>query len=112
MAPKVKTAAKSEASSFSKRQSGGGKKSPKKSVLAAEEASQSEPEALGKQGQNFLNQLKSAKKRVQEGRPLDGDEVKCEVLEKYSALGRYSTEKGKLLALWTKDKSMGVVEQL
>ena len=55
---------------------------------------------------NFLNQLKAAKKRVDEGRPNEGDEAKCQVLEKYTKLGKYDEEKQAILALWSKDKSM------
>lgn len=55
---------------------------------------------------NFLNQLKAAKKRVDEGRPNEGDDAKCQVLEKYTKLGKYDEERQAILALWSKDKSM------
>jgi hypothetical protein len=35
------------------------------------------------QGQNFLNQLKQAKKRIEEAKPLPGDEDKVALLDKY-----------------------------
>ena len=54
---------------------------------------------------NFLNQLKAAKKRVDEGRPNEGDDAKCQVLEKYTKLGKYDEERQAILALWSKDKS-------
>ena len=57
--------------------------------------------------QNFLNQLKQAKKRIEDAKPLPGDEEKNSLLEKYSKLSRYDSEKTKLLELWSKDKSLG-----
>ena len=64
------------------------------------------PKRVNLAANNFLNQLKAAKKRVDDGRPNEGDEAKCQVLEKYTKLGKYDEEKQALLALWSKDKSM------
>lgn len=68
--------------------------------------SEEESQSLAKQKNNFWNQLKAASKRVEDGHPLEGDDVKCQVLQKWTKLGRYDEEKNKILSLWNKDKSM------
>lgn len=56
--------------------------------------------------QNFLNQLKQARKRVEEDRAKAGDDAKVQLLDKYSKLSRYDQEKTLLLQLWAKDRSL------
>lgn len=63
-------------------------------------------EGSRKLGQNFLNQLKGAKGRMDAGKPQEGDDLKVAVLAKYQSLTKFSEEKKQLLELWSKDKSL------
>lgn len=66
-----------------------------------------EEESVPRNSQNFLNQLKQAKKRIEDDKALPGDQERNSLLEKYSKLSRYDSEKAKLLSLWSKDKTLG-----
>ena len=99
-----RSAAKSAAKAESK------KTKPKRESTASvpgTPSTEEEKEQHRMASQNFLNQLKQAKKRIEEAKPLPGDEEKNQLLEKYSKLNRYDSEKSKLLELWSKDKSLG-----
>ena len=86
---------------------------PKKEIATtaagapATPTAEEEKELHKKTSQNFLNTLKQARKRIEDAKPLPGDDEKDSLLEKYSRLSRYDSEKTKLLELWSRDKSLG-----
>ena len=57
--------------------------------------------------QNMVNQLRTAKKRVQDGSDQEGDQEKVQLYERYMSLGRFDEEKNSLLEQWAKDKQCG-----
>jgi hypothetical protein len=57
--------------------------------------------------QNMVNQMKNAKKRLENGTEQEGDEERVQIYDRYMALGRFDQEKELLLEQWAKDKSCG-----
>ena len=105
MAPKKQAASKSSArGTAAKKSITKGSNSPKSSAKTASDDDIQDPKSTQ---QNLLNNLKSAKKRIEDGRPQPGDESKLELLHKYQSLDRYSSEKKDLLERWNKDRSVG-----
>ena len=101
MAPKKQAAKKAAADRKSARTS---RSKTTENEPAKDESEEENNKALQ---QGLLNNLKSAKKRIEEGRPQPGDENKVELLQKYQSLDRYSSTKKDLLERWNKDRSVG-----
>ena len=101
MAPKKASAKKAAADKKSGRP---GRSKAIENEPTKEESEEENNKALQ---QGLLNNLKNAKKRIEEGRPQPGDENKVELLQKYQSLDRYSSTKKDLLNKWKADRSVG-----
>ena len=54
---------------------------------------------------NLINQLKAAKKRIEQGKPNPGDEQKVEAMGFWNSLERIDQKKHEILNKWRQDKS-------
>ena len=75
------------------------KASPKVKASSAADSSKGDQQLM-------INSLKQAKIRIENGRQIENDDLRVEVLEKYQSLGRFDQEKKTLLAQWQKDESL------
>ena len=71
-----------------------------------EKQSPSESSHKRKVQQNMVNQLKLAKKRIEDGTEHEGDEERVQLYDRYVSLHRLDKEKETLLEMWEKDKSL------
>jgi hypothetical protein len=78
-----------------------------KAQAAAKAAEDTSAQASEKRKQQSVmsSNLANASKRVKEGKEIEGDIEKCQLLEKMQAMGKFDPEKNEILSLYQSDKS-------